>query len=51
VFSYCGWVMVSLTSCREMMPDPGFFGECLDQSFEALREATGVAAPQAASTA
>ncbi len=48
VFSYCGWVMVSLTSCREMMPDPGFFGECLDESFEALREATGVAAPESA---
>jgi diacylglycerol O-acyltransferase len=49
VFSYCGWIMVSLTSCREMMPDPGFFGRCLDQSFEALREATGVAALQTAS--
>ncbi|MGE0621190.1 MAG: wax ester/triacylglycerol synthase family O-acyltransferase [Pseudomonadales bacterium] len=51
VFSYCGWVMISLTSCREMLPDPGFFGECLDQSFESLMDATGVVVPEAASGA
>jgi WS/DGAT/MGAT family acyltransferase len=42
VFSYCGYIMISLTSCREMMPDPEFFGQCLDASFESLKEATGV---------
>jgi len=42
VFSYCGHIMISLTSCREMMPDPEFFGRCLDESFGALKEATGV---------
>jgi WS/DGAT/MGAT family acyltransferase len=45
VLSYCGFITISLTSCREMMPDPEFFGRCLDESFEALKEATGVAAP------
>ena len=42
VFSYCGYIMISLTSCREMMPDPERFGRCLEESFAALKEATGV---------
>ncbi|HEY5646298.1 MAG TPA: wax ester/triacylglycerol synthase family O-acyltransferase [Pseudomonadales bacterium] len=46
VFSYCGSITISVTSCREMMPDPGFFGCCLDESFEALKEATGIALEQ-----
>ena len=49
VYSYCGWITISLTACREMMPDPGFFGECLANSFAALKEAAGVedmAAPE-----
>jgi WS/DGAT/MGAT family acyltransferase len=40
VFSYCGWVMISMTSCREMVPDPEFFGDCLDASFQELRAAS-----------
>jgi diacylglycerol O-acyltransferase len=42
VLSYCGWITISVTSCREMMPDPGFFGRCLENSYSALKEATGV---------
>lgn len=42
VLSYGGWITISLTSCREMMPDPGFFGQCLDTSYQALKEAAGV---------
>ncbi|MEJ2089950.1 MAG: WS/DGAT domain-containing protein [Gammaproteobacteria bacterium] len=42
VFSYCGTIMISLTSCREMVPDPEFFGRCLEDSFAELKEATGV---------
>ncbi|MFV2090410.1 MAG: WS/DGAT domain-containing protein, partial [Pseudomonadales bacterium] len=41
VFSYCGYIMISLTACREMMPDPAFFGQCLDRSFAELKDATG----------
>ena len=44
VLSYCGYIMISVTSCREMMPDPGFFGRCLDDSYQELKEATNVAA-------
>ena len=39
VFSWSGRISISFTSCREMMPDPGFYAECLDASFTELREA------------
>ncbi|MFT7286517.1 MAG: diacylglycerol O-acyltransferase [Halieaceae bacterium] len=40
ISSYCGEFSISATSCRMMMPDPGFYQECLMKSFEKLREAT-----------
>jgi diacylglycerol O-acyltransferase len=40
ISSYCGGFTVSATCCREMMPDPGFYRECLLRSFEELRDAT-----------
>lgn len=40
VLSYNGQVTVSAVSCREIMPDPAFYCECLDNAFEALRAAT-----------
>jgi WS/DGAT/MGAT family acyltransferase len=43
VFSYCGHINVSITSCREMIPDPEFFADCLQASFDELRDACGVA--------
>ena len=39
VFSYHGTLTISFVSCREMMPDPGFFSECIQKSFEELRDA------------
>jgi diacylglycerol O-acyltransferase len=39
VFSYCGEITISFTSCRDMIPDPAFFAECLRASYEALEEA------------
>jgi WS/DGAT/MGAT family acyltransferase len=39
VFSYAGRISISVTSCREMMPDPGFYADCLEASFADLREA------------
>ncbi len=41
VNSYCGEVIISITSDREMMPDPGFYAECMESSFHALSKATG----------
>ncbi len=40
VFSYCGQITVSFNSCRDMIPDPEFFAECLEQSYDELRERT-----------
>lgn len=38
-FSYLGKLWVSAVACRDMMPDPGFFGECLEASFNELVDA------------
>jgi len=47
IFSYCGEISVSFTSCRAMLPDPGFYEECLQASYHALAAATlGTAAPR-----
>jgi len=40
VFSYCGGITITATACREMMPDPGFYAQCLDESFDELVAAT-----------
>ncbi|MFT4873363.1 WS/DGAT/MGAT family O-acyltransferase [Congregibacter sp.] len=45
ISSYCGEFSISATSCREMMPDPGFYRECLMASFKDLKSATLGAAP------
>jgi len=44
VFSYCGEITVSFTACREMIPDPAFYSECIDRAFAELCHATGVSA-------
>ncbi len=40
VVSYCGRLTISATSCREMLPDPEFFAECIQQSYDDLKAAT-----------
>ena len=37
--SYCGQFVISATSCRDMMPDPAFYRECLQASFDELKAA------------
>ena len=39
VLSYNGAVTVSVVGCREQLPDPSFYAECLDLAFSELREA------------
>jgi len=39
VSSYCGMLTISVTSCREMLPDPGFYAQCLRDSFTSLQAA------------
>ena len=40
VVSYGGEVAIAFTACRDMLPDPGFYGECIEASFEELRSTT-----------
>ncbi len=42
IFSYCGRISLSAMACREMMPDPGFYIECLNESFEEILNAAKV---------
>jgi len=39
VFSYCGQITVTATSCRKQMPDPAFYSQCLQDSFDELKSA------------
>lgn len=39
VFSYCGRISLSAMACRQTMPDPAFYIQCMDQAFEELLEA------------
>ena len=41
VFSYDGDVMITATSCRDMMPDPAFYADCLRRSYDALVKGVG----------
>lgn len=37
--SYCGKFTISVSACREMMPDPAFYATCLNDSFDELLQA------------
>jgi diacylglycerol O-acyltransferase / wax synthase len=39
VLSYQDGISVTLTACREMLPDPAFYAECIEQSFTELEAA------------
>ena len=45
VFSYSGRISVTITSCREQMPDPGFYADCIQASFDEIKEAAAAPAP------
>jgi len=36
LISYCGKFNIGINACREMMPDPAFYAECLRESFDEL---------------
>jgi WS/DGAT/MGAT family acyltransferase len=38
-FSYAGTMCICAISCREMLPDPGFFAQCMTDAFEELKAA------------
>jgi hypothetical protein len=33
-----GTISLSFTACRDMLPDPAFYADCLQESFEELRD-------------
>ncbi|MEM9169648.1 MAG: wax ester/triacylglycerol synthase family O-acyltransferase [Pseudomonadota bacterium] len=39
VTSYCGEIVITVTACRDMLPDPAFYAECLQASFDELLDA------------
>ncbi len=41
ITSYCDELVLAFTACREMMPDPAFYRECLAEAWDALEGATG----------
>ncbi len=47
-FSYHGTLWVCAVACRDMLPDPAFFAECLRASFAELERAAAVPSPDSA---
>lgn len=43
VQSYCKEATISFTACRELLPDPEFYIQCIEESFEELRDAAAKA--------
>jgi hypothetical protein len=43
--SYCGTVHLSAISCPKMLPDPAFYAECLQESYDDLVRATSNTRP------
>lgn len=39
IYSYRGQLAVCFTSCREMLPDPEVYSDCIQQSFDELKAA------------
>lgn len=38
VQSYCSEATISFTACRKLMPDPDFYADCIQDSFEEYRD-------------
>ncbi|MDH3578086.1 MAG: wax ester/triacylglycerol synthase family O-acyltransferase [Gammaproteobacteria bacterium] len=40
IFSYNGKITITFSACREMLPDPEFYADCIQTSFDELKKAT-----------
>jgi hypothetical protein len=47
-FSYSGTMWICAVSCREMMPDPAFFAQCMRDSWDEIKSAAARYAAEAA---
>ena len=43
VQSYVDEATITFTACRKLMPDPEFYADCIQESFEELRDAARAA--------
>jgi len=43
VQSYCKEATIAFTACRDLMPDPDFYADCIGDSFTELRDAARAA--------
>lgn len=44
VGSYCGQICVNITAARDLLPDPDFYAECIEESFKEYRALVAAAA-------
>lgn len=51
VQSYCSEATIAFTACRNAMPDPEFYAQCLEESFTELRDAAMQAETEAGAAA
>lgn len=42
VFSYNGMISIGCVSCRQMMPDPAFYAQCLEESYIEMQKSVGL---------
>jgi diacylglycerol O-acyltransferase / wax synthase len=42
VGSYCGQISLNYMACRDLLPDPEFYSQCLDESFEEYMQAVAL---------
>ena len=49
ITSYCGQLQITVTACREMLPDPAFYASCLRESIDEYK-ALAAAAEKATAT-
>jgi WS/DGAT/MGAT family acyltransferase len=47
VQSYCDEATITFTACRQIVPDPEFYGQCIEDSFNELRDAARAASAPA----
>ena len=45
ITSYCGRVVIAFTSDRDMLPDPAFYAQCIEDSFDEMKSAAGSRSP------
>lgn len=48
ITSYNGEIAVTIVACRQMMPDPDYYAECMQASLDEMKASCAAAAEQVA---